>query len=66
VYFPETAVAAMIDTVEDRGTVEVGIIGHEGMVGISIFLGFLVLGSLAASARSVRVSASEARRSIRR
>ena len=56
----------MIDTVEDRGTVEVGIIGHEGMVGISIFLGFLVLGSLAASARSVRVSASEARRSIRR
>ena len=31
VYFPETAVVAMIDTVEDGGTVEVGIIGREGM-----------------------------------
>jgi NAD(P)-dependent dehydrogenase (short-subunit alcohol dehydrogenase family) len=30
---------AMIDTVEDGATVEVGIIGHEGMVGINIFLG---------------------------
>jgi CRP-like cAMP-binding protein len=42
VYFPENAVVAMIDTVEDGGTVEVGIIGHEGMVGINIFLGCLV------------------------
>jgi len=42
VYFPETAVVAMIDTVEDGATVEVGIIGHEGMVGINIFLGCLV------------------------
>lgn len=42
VYFPETAVVAMIDTVDDGGTVEVGIIGHEGMVGINIFLGCLV------------------------
>src|SRR5450755_2808941 len=42
VYFPETAVVAMIDTVEDGSTVEVGIIGHEGLVGINIFLGCLV------------------------
>lgn len=42
VYFPETAVVAMIDTLEDGNTVEVGIIGHEGMVGINIFLGSLV------------------------
>jgi CRP-like cAMP-binding protein len=42
VYFPETAVVAMIDTLEDGGTVEVGIIGHEGMVGINVFLGSLV------------------------
>jgi CRP-like cAMP-binding protein len=41
VYFPETSVVAMIDTVEGGGTVEVGIIGHEGMVGINIFLGGL-------------------------
>jgi CRP-like cAMP-binding protein len=42
VYFPETAVVAMIDTVENGSTVEVGIIGHEGMVGINVFLGCLV------------------------
>jgi CRP-like cAMP-binding protein len=42
VYFPETAVVAMVDTVDNGGTIEVGIIGHEGMVGINIFLGCLV------------------------
>ena len=41
VYFPETAVVAMIDSLDDGSTVEVGIIGHEGMVGINIFLGCL-------------------------
>lgn len=42
VYFPENAVVAMIDTVDEGGTVEVGVIGHEGMVGINIFLGCLI------------------------
>ena len=42
VYFPETAVVAMIDTLDDGSTVEVGIIGREGMVGINVFLGSLV------------------------
>jgi CRP-like cAMP-binding protein len=39
VYFPEDAVIAMVDTTDDRRTVEVGIIGREGIVGINIFLG---------------------------
>lgn len=39
VYFPESSVVAMMDTMEDGATVEVGIIGHEGMLGINIFLG---------------------------
>jgi len=39
VYFPEEAVVAMIDTADNHRTVEVGIIGHEGLVGINIFLG---------------------------
>jgi len=39
VYFPEQAVVAMVDTAEDRRTVEVGIVGREGIVGINIFLG---------------------------
>lgn len=39
VYFPEDAVVAMVDTTDDNSTVEVGIIGREGFVGINIFLG---------------------------
>ena len=39
VYFPEDAVVAMVDTTDDRRTVEVGLIGREGLVGINIFLG---------------------------
>lgn len=42
VYFPEDAVVAMIDTMEDGRTVEVGIIGREGMVGVNVFLGGLI------------------------
>ena len=42
VYFPEDAVVAMVDTTDDRRTVEVGVIGREGIVGINIFLGGLV------------------------
>ena len=39
VYFPEDAVIAMVDTTDDGRTVEVGVIGREGIVGINIFLG---------------------------
>jgi CRP-like cAMP-binding protein len=39
VYFPEEAVVATVDTAEDGRTVEVGIVGREGIVGINIFLG---------------------------
>ncbi|MGA7985224.1 MAG: Crp/Fnr family transcriptional regulator [Burkholderiales bacterium] len=42
VYFPEDAVVAMVDTTHDRRTVEVGLIGREGIVGINIFLGGIV------------------------
>jgi CRP-like cAMP-binding protein len=42
VYFPEEAVVAMIDSMDDGRTVEVGIIGREGLVGINIFLGGIV------------------------
>ena len=42
VYFPESAVIAMIDSMDDGRTVEVGIIGREGIVGINIFLGGVV------------------------
>ncbi len=39
VYFPEEAVVAVVDTTEDERTVEVGIVGREGFLGINIFLG---------------------------
>ena len=42
VYFPEEAVVAMIDSMDDGRTVEVGIIGREGLVGINILLGGIV------------------------
>jgi CRP-like cAMP-binding protein len=68
VYFPETAVVAMIDTVEDGGTVEVGIIGHEGMVGINIFLGCLVTPDKAIvqiSGGAMRMKTSDLRKELR-
>ena len=39
VYFPGTAVCSMLATMEDGGTVEVGPVGREGLVGLRIFLG---------------------------
>lgn len=39
VYFPNNAIVSLLSTVEDRSTLEVGIIGNEGMVGISVMLG---------------------------
>jgi CRP-like cAMP-binding protein len=68
VYFPETAVVAMIDTVEDGGTVEVGIIGHEGMVGINVFLGCLVTPDKAIvqiSGAAVRMKTIDLRKELR-
>jgi CRP-like cAMP-binding protein len=68
VYFPETAVVAMVDTVEDGGTVEVGIIGHEGMVGINIFLGCLVTPDKAvvlSPGSAMRMKTSDLRKELR-
>jgi CRP-like cAMP-binding protein len=39
VYFPLSAVFSMLSTMEDGRTVEVGPVGHEGLVGLRIFLG---------------------------
>jgi CRP-like cAMP-binding protein len=68
VYFPETAVVAMIDTLDDGSTVEVGIIGHEGMVGINIFLGCMVTPDKATvqiSGSAMRMKTSDLRKELR-
>lgn len=67
VYFPETAVVAMIDTLADGSTVEVGIIGHEGMVGINVFLGSLVTPDKAIvqiSGSAMRMKTSDLRKEL--
>lgn len=39
VYFPNAGIISLLSTVEDRSTLEVGIIGNEGMLGVSLMLG---------------------------
>jgi CRP-like cAMP-binding protein len=68
VYFPEDAVVAMIDTMQDARTVEVGIIGREGIVGINVLLGGLITPDKAIvqlSGGAMRMSANELRSELR-
>lgn len=39
VYFPESGIISLLSSVEENSTLEVGIIGNEGMVGLPVFLG---------------------------
>jgi CRP-like cAMP-binding protein len=39
VYFPTSGIISLLAAVEDRATLEVGIVGREGMVGLPAFLG---------------------------
>jgi CRP-like cAMP-binding protein len=39
VYFPQRCVVSLLTPVEDEPAVEVGLVGNEGMVGLSVFLG---------------------------
>jgi CRP-like cAMP-binding protein len=39
VYFPETCVISILSTMEDGSSVEVGVIGNEGMLGLRVLLG---------------------------
>jgi CRP-like cAMP-binding protein len=39
VYFPRTGVMSMVIRMEDGGSVEVGMVGYEGFVGVPAFLG---------------------------
>lgn len=37
VYFPDTGIISLLATVDGRSTLEVGIVGNEGVVGLSVF-----------------------------
>lgn len=39
VYFPETCVVSLLSVLESGNTTEVGLVGREGMVGLTVFLG---------------------------
>lgn len=38
-YFPTTAIVSLLNVMEDGSTTEVAVVGYEGMVGISLFMG---------------------------
>lgn len=39
VYFPRTGIVSLVATMPNQDTVEVGMVGREGMAGLSVFLG---------------------------
>src|ERR1044071_8413049 len=39
VYFPDDSIVSLLAQVADRSTLEVGLVGNEGMTGISVFMG---------------------------
>jgi CRP-like cAMP-binding protein len=39
VYFPTTAIISLLYVMEDGSSAEIAIVGHEGLVGISLFMG---------------------------
>ena len=39
VYFPTTAIVSLLYVMEDGATTEIAVIGHEGVVGMSLFMG---------------------------
>lgn len=39
VYFPNRGTVSLVSTFEDGGSVEIGMVGNEGMFGVSVFLG---------------------------
>ncbi|OSZ65799.1 Crp/Fnr family transcriptional regulator [Hydrogenophaga sp. IBVHS2] len=39
VYFPSTAIISLLYVMEDGASAEIAVVGHEGLVGISLFMG---------------------------
>src|SRR5690349_9258599 len=39
VYFPTTAIASLMYVMEDGASAEIAVVGNDGMVGVSVFMG---------------------------
>jgi len=64
VYFPTSGIISLLAAVEDRATLEVGIVGREGMVGLPAFMGVKTSGNRAVvqgAGEAMRMKASEFR-----
>ena len=69
VYFPETEVVALLSALEDGSTTEVGLIGREGMVGLSVFLGGAITPERAVvqiNGTALKMAAADLARELRR
>lgn len=61
VYFPTSGIISLLAAVEDRATLEVGIVGREGMVGLPTFMGVKTSGNRAVvqgAGAAIRMKAS--------
>lgn len=47
VYFPESGIISLLSRVDSQSSVEVGIVGSEGMAGLPVFLGVKTSGNVA-------------------
>lgn len=70
VHFPNDSIISLLSAVAERSTLEVGIVGNEGMAGISVFMGvnvsrnqFLVQGAGTAMRMKAEVFGSESNHS---
>jgi CRP-like cAMP-binding protein len=69
VYFPTTSIVALLYTTQDGATCGIGVVGNDGIVGISVFLGGEALPGSAVvvvGGRARRVSAAAVRDEFRR
>lgn len=68
VYFPEDSVVSLLQTLENGATTEVGLVGREGMVGLTVFLGGVLTPERAIvqlAGTAMRMKASVLREEIR-
>lgn len=47
VYFPESGIISLLSQVDNHSSIEVGIVGSEGMAGLPVFLGVKISGNIA-------------------
>ncbi len=65
VYFPTTAIVSMLYVMENGSTAEIGIVGNDGLIGVSLFMGGDTTTSRAIIQSAGALQISHPRRAIR-